>query len=386
MQTPNITLDKKPKIAFISHSVGGVDVWLRIVLANLNPHLFEIVIIHGLGDTEKPFLNKDNQPLKEYKIAIDRNLHPWKDTKAIFQTISIIKREKPNLIHAHSAKAGIIGRLVGAATNTSVFYTPHAFSYLSTSNAIKRSFFLNIERFFSKFKNKILATSESEKYRAINEVHYPSNKAIVFNNCINEIHVNKQLSILQTWPEDYICSVGRPSYQKNIEFMVEVIKHVSIEMPKVHLVLMGVGFHSPNLESVKTKIATYNLEKNITLLEWTEREDVLHIISKSKLYISTARYEGLPYSVIEAMALKKACVVTDVDGNRDLVIQNKNGFIIKEKNTDQFAEAILKLLNDDSLRTRFEENSIKLFNEHFNIKNTIHKLEDIYQTEAGSKP
>src|SRR5690606_9884091 len=107
---------------------------------------------------------------------------------------------------------------------------PHAFSYLSTSNAIKRGFFLNIERFFSNFKNKVLATSESEKYRAINEVHYSPNKAIVFNNCINDIHVNKPLSISQTWLADYICSVGRPSYQKNIESMVEVIKEVQKKM------------------------------------------------------------------------------------------------------------------------------------------------------------
>ena len=385
MQTQNTSMGKKPKILFISHSVGGVDVWLRLVLSNLNPNLFDIVIIHGFTDTNKVFLNKENKPLKEYKIAIDRNLHPWKDTKAIFQTISIVKNEKPDLIHAHSAKAGIIGRLVGAATNTSVFYTPHAFSYLSTSNKIKRSFFLSIERLFSKFNNKILATSESEKNRAIEDVHYSPKKVIVFNNCINEISDIKELSIPQTWPDEYISSVGRPSYQKNIEFMVEVIKRVTLEKPNVHLVLMGVGFHSPNLESVKAKISAYNLEKNITLLEWTERKDVLHIILKSRLYISSARYEGLPYSVIEAMALRKACIVTDVDGNRDLIVNNQNGLIIKEDNTNEFSNAILELLEDENMRQQFEANSLKLFNEHFNIENTIHNLESIYKTEAEKK-
>lgn len=376
---------QKPKILFISHSVGGVDVWLRLILANLNPNLFDIVVVHGFSDTKKTFLNKENNPLKEYITAIDRDIHPGRDSKAIFQTTAIVRKEKPNLIHAHSAKAGIIGRLVGAATKTPVFYTPHAFSYLSTSSKLKRNFFLNLERFFSKFNNKILATSESEKLRAIKDVGYSPENVIVFNNCINEINKTKKLSIPQTWPDSYICSVGRPSYQKNIELMVEVIKEVSHTIPKIHLVLMGVGFHSPNLKNVKAKISAYGLEKNITLLEWTERDDVLHIISKSELYISTARYEGLPYSVIEALALKKACVVSDADGNRDLIVDSKNGFVIKNERSKDFSNAILKLLENDKMRGQFEENSFRIFSEHFNIKNTIHKLENIYTTEVNEK-
>lgn len=186
------------------------------------------------------------------------------------------------------------------------------------------------------------------------------------------------LSIEKTWPDEYICSVGRPSYQKNIELMLRVLKELKTAKPDIHLVLMGVGFHAPNLEKVKQLIQEYGLHNNITLLEWTKREDIFHIIKKSTLYISTARYEGLPYSVIEALALKKTCVVTDADGNRDLIENNHNGFVIFDENVGAFKDKIIKLLDDNSLRNEFENNSLRRFHENFNIENTIHSLEKIY--------
>ena len=89
----------------------------------------------------------------------------------------------------------------------------------------------------------------------------------------------------------------------------------------------------------------------------------------------------MPYSVIEALALGKACVVSDADGNRDLIFDNKNGFVIKNENSIDFASAIIELLDNNNKREGFEVNSLKLFNKHFNIENTIHKLENIYKAE-----
>ena len=131
---------------------------------------------------------------------------------------------------------------------------------------------------FSNFNNKILATSESEKNRAIEDVHYSPKKVIVFNNCINEISDIKELSIPQTWPDEYICSVGRPSYQKNIELMIHVLSEV-VKIKKTHLVLMGVGHHSDKLEDVKSLINKLELEEYVTIIEWTERENIFNIIT-----------------------------------------------------------------------------------------------------------
>lgn len=368
----------KVKILHVLHSVGGVDVSLRLILSNLDPDKFESVVVKGQSDTSKAFLDANQKEIKTYNSTIIRNISPFNDLKALNHLQKIVQQEQPDLIHAHSAKGGILGKLVGHFKKIPILHTPQAYSFLSADSKFKKNAFLTIEKVFSKLNNKILASSTSEQNRAINEVGYSPEKALLFNNSIKPIDEIKPLSIPKTWPDDYICSVGRPSFQKNIEMMIEVLAELKKEKPKIHLVLMGVGFHSPNLEAIKNLIKKFNLKDNISLLEWTEREDIFHIIKKSQLYISTARYEGLPYSIIEALALKKACVVTDADGNRDLILNNHNGFVIFDNNIKEFSQKVKLLLNDKNLKNQFEKNSFEYFNSNFNINQTIQSLERIY--------
>jgi glycosyltransferase involved in cell wall biosynthesis len=164
--------------------------------------------------------------------------------------------------------------------------------------------------------------------------------------------------------------------------MIEVMYQLKKERPDIHLIIMGVGSYSPNTRSVEDKINKYQLQENVTMLEWTSRDDILHIISHAQLYLSTARYEGLPYAVIEALALSKALVLSDVDGNKDLIDEDKNGFLIFAENTELFKQRILELLIYKEKRSSFEKHSYFLFNKYFNIGHTIKDLETIYKTES----
>ena len=130
--------------------------------------------------------------------------------------------------------------------------------------------------------------------------------------------------------------------------------------------------------SVKQKIDRLNLSENITLLDWTTREDIFSIIKHSKVYLTTARYEGLPYSVIESLALGKPIIATDADGNRDLVEEKHNGFVIKGESIIELSQSVLKLLNNQELLNQFSNNSKLLFTKKFNMKMNIKKLEKIY--------
>lgn len=367
----------KLKIVHLLHSIGGVDVYLRLVLENMNSDSFENIVIHGAKDTEKPFFDKNGNKIKEYKVSIFRDISIFNDIKSIFQTYKILKKEKPNLIHAHSAKGGIVGRITGRLLGIKVIYTPHAFSYLSTQNSLKRIFFLSIEKILANGNSVLLATSQSEKKRALDEVAYKPGKAIVFNNCIEPIAKIYPLTIPKTWPDEYICTVGRPSFQKNIEQMVRVLHEVNKET-KIHLVVMGVGPVSGQLESVKNLIQELDMSNAVTLLDWTERTDVFHVINESLFYISTSRYEGMPYSIIESLALSKACVVTNCDGNRDLIVDNYNGFVVDNEDVKGFKSKILKLLNDKELLDKLSKNAFNSYIEKYNIKKNISELESIY--------
>ncbi|APY11004.1 glycosyltransferase family 1 protein [Seonamhaeicola sp. S2-3] len=369
---------KKIKVAHILNSVGGVDVSLRLILENIDSSKFDSIVIHGINDTKSLFFDDKGNIVKDYKLPIKRNISLINDFKAIFKALKIIKIEQPDIIHAHSAKGGIISKVITSFLKIPVLHTPQAYSFLSTNNIFKRKIFLGIEKLFVGPNNKILASSASEQNRAINEVGYPKQRALLFNNSINPINKVKELSIEKSWPENYICSVGRPSYQKNIELMLDVLFEIKKTINNIHLVLMGVGYHSPNLKSVKNKINDSGLKENVTLLKWTSRDDIFNIIKNSKLYLTTARYEGLPYSVIESLALGKAIVATDADGNRDLVKDGFNGYLIFNEDVKEIANSVVKIVKSKSLNQKFSENSLELFKQKFDITKNITLLENIY--------
>ena len=371
---------KKIKIAHVLHSVGGVDVSLRQILHNLDTVNFESIVIHGDSDIKDEFVDKDSKPVVHYQLPIYREISFFNDLAAILKTWKIIRKENPDFIHSHSTKGGVIGRIVGFITGTKILHTPQAFSFLSAENKTKKTFFLKVEKILSKGETILLASSQSELKRAINEVGFPKSKTNLFNNSIEPIEKILDLSIPKTWPDEYLCTVGRPCYQKNIEELI-VVLHELNKTVDVHLVILGVGHHADHLKQVENLIAELNLKNKVTLLNWTTREDVLNIISKSKLYLSTARYEGLPYSIIESLALSIPSVVSDCDGNRDLILNDYNGYCVKENNTIEFSQKINTLLQDEKLYNEFSKNARETFEKHHNIYKTIKDLESIYREE-----
>lgn len=368
---------KKIKVAHILHSVGGVDVSLRLILQNINDEKYDNFVIHAKDDIKVDYVDKKGVKVRDYKTDITRNISVFKDLKSLYFTYKIIKKEKPQVIHCHSAKGGVIGKIIGLFLNINIYHTPQAFSYLSTQNKFKRFIFLWIEKSLKRSNIFLLASSRSEYIRAIEEVGFKKENAKIFNNCINPIEVVKSLSINKTWPDKYICTVGRPSYQKNIDLMIKVIAEIKKETD-IHLVLMGIGHHADELDNIKKLILDLGLNNDVTLLNWTSREDVFNIIKNSQIYISTARYEGLPYSVIEALALSKPCIVSDCDGNRDLVEDGINGFVIKNQNIESFKNKSLNLLQNKELLMDLSKNAYEVFHKEYNIENNISILENIY--------
>ncbi len=177
---------------------------------------------------------------------------------------------------------------------------------------------------------------------------------------------------------NFICYIGRPSYQKNTLFLIDIVDAVCKVLPEIKFLLLGVGYYSPELEKVEAKIKELGLSENIELKPWLSHDETLRIVKDSMFYLTVARYEGLPLSVIEAMSLGKAIIASDVVGNKDCVVQDYNGYLLP-LDVQIFSEHIIKLVNDKKLRAKFETNSRKLFEDKFLIDNRIAELEKIYK-------
>jgi glycosyltransferase involved in cell wall biosynthesis len=102
-------------------------------------------------------------------------------------------------------------------------------------------------------------------------------------------------------------------------------------------------------------------------------------IKNAKLYISSSRYEGMPYSVIESMALSTPCILTDTDGNRDLVIDKESGFLVKIGDDLEMANKIITLLTQSKLRNKFALQARKIFLQNHSLSDYLQKLTTHYQ-------
>lgn len=371
------------KIIHIGNLKSGIDTYVRSTIASVDDR-FDFVIVCGADDNSQPYL-KGNRVIRQYRIEMYRALNPVKDMMALIQAIKIIRKERPDLIHCHSAKGGVIGRLAAFLTGTKVLYTPHAFSFLSAESKAKRKIFLMLER-FAKLNSKLLACADSERALAISTVGYKDEESFVWNNAILDI----QSSEVCVPPNDikdekYIVSVGRPSFQKDPLLMVEVMKRVHEKHPEVKFYMVGVGFYSPLLEEMSNLIRQYDLQDTMILVPWLDRRETLGYVHNSLFYLTTSRYEGLPIAVLEALALSKAIVSTDVLGNQDCVEPGINGEL-HAPDPDAIADSCCRLLEDDCLRENMGVASRRLFEEKFLINNRIGDLEDLYlkQIQLGN--
>ena len=368
------------KILHIGNLKSGIDTYVRNTVA-LASNDFEFVIVSGADDNSAPYY-RHGKPLKQYTIDMYRALNPVKDIKAIIQAMRIIRKEKPDLVHCHSAKGGVIGRFSAFLTGRKSVYTAHAFSFLSAESTKKQKVFLMLEK-IAKLNSFFLGCADSEKILAIEKVGYRTNKSFAWNNAISKIHPNdieepNGLNI----HERYIISIGRPSYQKNPLLMVETMKRVHEKYSDVKFFLVGVGFYSPMLDETKALITKYGLDDCFIMVPWLSRAETLGYLKYAMFYLTTSFYEGLPIAVLEALAMKKAVVSTDVLGNRDCVKDNYNGFLLP-MDADKFAEKCCKLIDDEDLRNNMGNNSYAYFEESFLIDKRIGELEKIYKYIGG---
>lgn len=361
------------KIMHIGQLIGGLDVYIRNSVEYAEGG-FSYVILHGEDDNSKPVV-RGGIPVKEYKICLHRELNLWRDLTGLVQTIRIIRKEKPDVIHCHSAKGGMFGRIAGVLTNCRVLYTPHAFSFLSAPNRLKRNIYLLLER-ITKFNAVLLACSESERELGVAKVKYRAERALAWNNSVPSAEGQNECAAYES-KMPFVCCIGRPSYQKNPLFLVEVVKRVHEVYPELRFLLLGVGYYSPDLTGMKVKIEEYGLADVMELLPWLSHKETMGYVGKALFYLTVSRYEGLPLSVIEAMSLGKAIVASDVLGNKDCVKDGYNGFLLP-LDADLFAQKIGELIDDEDQRKRMEANSLEYFNRDFLITNRIKDLEKIY--------
>lgn len=363
------------KVLHIGQMIGGLDIYIRNSITYASGK-HEYYIVHGKADGCYPVYNKEKE-IKLFPTNLQRSLSLKKDLMTLKEVINIIRDVQPDIIHCHSAKGGMIGRIAGWITHIPTLYTPHAFSFLSSGNKVVRFVYRKME-YLTRFHTYLLACSESEKKIGQKIINYKEDHALVWRNSVPEPIFDMEKTSIDIPSHPYICYIGRPSFQKNPLFLVDMFTKVHESHPEIHFYLLGVGYHSPDLESMQEAIRNKHLESYFFMMPWVNHNDAMAFVKKSLFYVTVSRYEGLPLSVIEAMALGKCIVASDVVGNKDCIEDGINGKLL-QLNVDEFAHAVCMLIDDTEQTRKMGEESRRLFQENFTIEKRIHLLEDIYE-------
>lgn len=342
---------EKKKVLHIVESFGSGVFSFLVDLVNSTDNEFDVTIAYGVrSETLDNFREYFNDRVKFIRVKnFTRSINPIKDIKSFFEIKKIIKEENPDIIHLHSSKAGFVGRFAANGKKIIMLYNPHGFSFLmQNSSKLKRTLYWIIEKIGAMRKCTIVGCSDGEYKEALKL----TKNSICINNGINIEKLENEIKQLEEKKVDFknlkICTSGRIGYQKN----PKLFNQIASVFPNIQFTWIGEGELRDELTS-----------KNITVTGWKTREEVLRIVNDNDIFILTSLWEGLPISLLEAMYLRKCCIVTDCIGNRDVIKNSENGFIIKNGNYKEIIENL-----DETICNEVSEKAQRDILNNFNVK------------------
>lgn len=365
----------KLKVLHISQVSGGIKTYIEQIVKHLNPDKFECII--ACPNERKDLIQLTEQlSVKHVEIGMRHQISPIKDIKSILEIISLVKKEKPHVIHAHSSKAGVIVRIASLFFRTKVLYTPNAFWYLGLSG-IKRKLFYFIEKWMKLFTYKIVVSSPSEYSRSVHDLHFSESKLERFYNSI-EILPLQQLAARNFSEKKLVTTVGRLVPQKNPLMFVQVCHQILKTTSNIQFQIIGAGFEDRLREEIEAYIALHNLGHHITIKNWMTKQAVLQEIRRSDVFVMTSRFEGLVFVGLESQMLEIPMVCTKVDGLFEIIEDGKTGFAFDLNDVDGMAKSIISLCEDTEKNLEMGQRGRKRISELFDIEKNIVQLEEIY--------
>jgi glycosyltransferase involved in cell wall biosynthesis len=374
---------------------GGSAQNTYLTLLGLKKENFKSCLITGLSlesemkDEEMKSKEIDIQRLESEDIdfiqcpTLVRRLNIIKDLKAFFDIKKLIKKSKPLIVHTHSSKAGLLGRLAAKLAGVSIIvHTPHGHVFLGYFGPIKTRIFIILEKLASRITDKIVALTNREKEDHINLGIANENKFVVIPSGVElkkfkEVPYNEKQNFKKELgiPENSLVvgTTGRLVPVKGPEFLIEAAKYIIPKYPNTYFLFVGDGHLKKNLEK---KASNLGIEKNIIFLGW--RNDIAEIISVYDIFVLPSLNEGMGRVLVEAMALGKPIVASNAGGIPDLVTHGKNGFLVPPKNPGQLAKYIQILLEDRERRERMGKAGKEMV-ENFSKEKMVEKIAELYK-------
>jgi len=317
---------------------------------------------------------------------LERPIRPIKDILALFFIYCFIKDNNIDIVHTHSSKAGILGRLAAKAAGVkNIIHTVHGWSFHDYQGGIAHYFYLFLEKLCASFSRIIIVVSQCDKRLALQKAVGRQDKYKLiryginyeeFKNSRETSQARKEFGLSETDLIIGMTACFKP--QKSPLDFIKLAGAIKKDFSNAKFILIGDGILRKKVCALINKL---NLGEEIILTGW--RNDIASILSCLDVFVLTSLWEGMPIAVLEAMAAGLPVVATDTGGISEVVLRGKTGYLVKPRDIEALQERLKELLMQPYLRKEFAKLAISTLgsNEYSlnnMLKNTTQLYSDLY--------
>ncbi|MEK7530366.1 MAG: glycosyltransferase [Patescibacteria group bacterium] len=364
---------KKKLFLVVTKSVwGGAGRYVYDLATELSGTYDVAVVLGGHG----PLIQK----LKDKKIRIipvrslTRDIHWMTDIRAFFELISIFRRERPDIVHTNSSKAGALGALAGRIAGVRrVVFTIHGWAYNEPVSPFSKFFRWSASLVTILLAHRVIAVSHFDR------VHSPLGlDVIAVHNGISPLVmktreearriIRKKVPV----PGDAIIIGTITEFTKNKgnDILIDAMGHV----PRAHAVIIGGG---EDYEKMVADIKAFELTDRVHLAGFIT--DASTLVRAFDIFVMPSRKEGLPYAILEAGAAGVAVVATTVGGIPEIIDDQISGVLVPAFDAELLAEALNDLVDKPNSRARYAEALKERVDRYFNLRGMIKKTTEVYE-------
>ena len=320
--------------------------------------------------------------------SLRRNISPFHDFLAFFSLVRLYRQTQCDILHTHTAKAGILGRIAGKMAGVPIIiHTLHGSSFHPNVSQPTRFIYRQIERLSACFTNKIISVSSllSENY-----ISAGIGRADQYTTVYSGMDLSKfanagtarstllgSLGILED--EKIVGTICMLEPRKGVSFFLDMARCVKKVIPSCKFLIVGEGYQRQELESLRDAMG---LTKDVIFTGY--REDIPELLSIFDIFVLTSLWEGLPRVLVQAAAVGKPLVAFNVDGVAEIVKENENGYLIQPKNTDQLAEKVIYLLANPERAKAIGNKGPAIVKNKWSIETMVSQTERVYQDLLAS--
>ncbi|MGH7930215.1 MAG: glycosyltransferase family 4 protein, partial [Candidatus Binatia bacterium] len=309
-----------------------------------------------------------------------RQIHPVKDCRALFILSKLFRSRQYHIVHTHSTKGGVLGRLAAWLAQVPVIvHTVHGIPF-EMNGDMKSRLYIGMEQVMGTVTDRLVCVGK-ELCREVGEWAIVPNEKLVtiysgidFSSYVAQrsaLVVKRELGIEDAWP--IVGCIGRLSQQKAQHYLLQAISLLKKDYPKIKLLLVGEGQLRPLLEK---QIQALGLSTHIRLLG--QRDDVADLLQVFDIYAMSSRWEGVGRALTEAMHCARPIVATAVNGVTELIIHEETGLCAPPHDPTALAAAINRLALDPELARRLASNAQRKAGDLMDARQMVLALEELY--------